>query len=160
LAQQYPDTNSDFGARVAPLHQELVRDFNTALWILFAAVGCVLLIACANVANLLLARASTRSKEIAIRASLGAARLRLIRQLLTQSVLLSSAGGILGLLLAMWGTDAMLALLPKGFPRATEIHFDTRVLGFTLLLSVLTGLLFGIAPALQLSKGNLTQSLK
>lgn len=160
LAQQYPDTNDGFGARVVSMHQEVVGDIKTALWILFAAVGCVLLIACANVANLLLARASTRNKEIAIRTSLGASRLRIIRQLLTESIILSSAGGILGLLLAMWGTDAMISLLPKGLPRVTEIHFDTGILGFTLLLSVLTGLLFGIAPAWQLSKGNLTQSLK
>ena len=160
LESQYPDSNNGFGARVVSLHQEIVKDVNTALWILFAAVGCVLLIACANVANLLLARASTRSKEMAIRTSLGAARGRIIRQLLTESVMLSCAGGILGLLLAMWGTDWMLSLLPEGLPRAAEIQFDMRVLGFTFFLSVLTGLLFGIAPALQLSKANLTQSLK
>ncbi len=160
IAKQYPDTNSEFGVRVASLHQDLIRDVRVALWTLFGAVGCVLLIACANVANLLLARATTRQKEVAIRTALGASRFRVMRQLITESLLLSVLGGLLGLLLAMWGTDLVLSLVPKGLPRAESIGFDVSVLGFTSLISILTGWLFGIAPALQISKTNLTQSLK
>ncbi|MEW6127980.1 MAG: ABC transporter permease [Acidobacteriota bacterium] len=160
IAQQFPDTNSEFGVRVAALHQDLIRDFSLALWLLFGAVACVLLIACANVANLLLARATTRQKEVAIRTALGASRWRIIRQLITESLLLSVSGGMLGMLIAMWGTDLVLSLVPKGLPRAASIGFDASVLIFTTLISVVTGLLFGIAPALQISKTSLTQSLK
>jgi putative ABC transport system permease protein len=160
IAKQYPDTNSDFGVRVTSLHQDLIRDVRLALWTLFGAVGCVLLIACANVANLLLARATTRQKEVAIRTALGASRARVIRQLITESLLLSCCGGVLGLLLAMWGTDLVLSLVPKGLPRTESVGFDVSVLLFTLGISIATGLLFGIAPALQISKTNLTNSLK
>jgi putative ABC transport system permease protein len=159
LGSQYPDTNSQFGARVAPLQNELVRDVRPALLILFGAVGCVLLIACVNVANLLLVRATTRQKEIAIRTALGATRLRVIRQLLTESLLLSFVGGVLGLLLAMWGMDLLIAIAP-GLPRAGEITIDAKVLGFTALIALATGIFFGIAPALQVSRTELTQTLK
>jgi putative ABC transport system permease protein len=160
IGRQYPDTNSEFGVRVASFHQDLIRDVRLALWTLFGAVGCVLLIACANVANLLLARATTRQKEVAIRTALGASRARVMRQLITESLLLSCLGGVLGLLLAMWGTELVLALVPKGLPRVESVGFDVSVLGFTTFVSIATGLLFGIAPALQISKTNLTQSLK
>ena len=160
LAGQYPETNAEFGVRVASLHTDLVRDIRSTLWILFGAVACVLLIACANVANLLLVRASTRHKEIAIRTAMGASRFRVVRQLLTESLILAVVGGLVGMVLALWATDSLIALVPKGLPRVAEIGLDPGMLGFTLLVSLLTGLLFGIAPALQISKSNLTQTLK
>jgi putative ABC transport system permease protein len=159
LASQYPDTDSQFGARVAPLQIELVKDIRPALLILFSAVGCVLLIACVNVANLLLVRATTRQKEVAIRTALGATRLRIIRQLLTESLLLSVLGGVLGLLLAMWGMDLLISIAP-GLPRVGEIAIDAKVLSFTALIAFATGIFFGIAPALQISRTELTQTLK
>ncbi|MGA9769116.1 MAG: ABC transporter permease [Blastocatellia bacterium] len=159
LGSQYPDTNSQFGARVVPLQDELVKEIRPALLILFGAVGCVLLIACVNVANLLLVRATTRQKEVAIRTALGATRLRVIRQLLTESILLSLLGGVLGLLLAMWGIDLLVSIAP-GLPRAGEISIDAKVLGFTALVTLATGLFFGIVPALQVSRTDLTQTLK
>jgi putative ABC transport system permease protein len=130
------------------------------LWLLFGAVSFVLLIACANVANLLLASAASRQKEMAIRAALGASRWRVIRQLLTESTMLALAGGAVGFLMALWGVTLMTKLLPGDFPRLADINVDWRVLGFTLAASVLTGILFGLAPALQISRTRVQESLK
>ena len=160
LEQQYPDTNTHRSFRVDSALTALVGDIRPALLILLGAVACVLLIACANVANLLLARATSRHKEMAIRSALGASRVRVIRQLLTESVLLSLVGGGVGLLLAVWWSDLLVALGKEDIPRAVHVGMDWRVLGFTLGVSLLTGLTFGLAPAFHSSKTELVESLK
>jgi putative ABC transport system permease protein len=160
LEEQYNDNQAGRGVRLIPLQEEVVQNVRPALFVLFGAVGLVLLIGCVNVANLLLARAAGRRREIAIRAALGAGRGRLIRQFLTESVLLSVAGGILGLLVAKWGISVLVALASSVLPRASEIALDTRVLGFTFALSILTGIAFGLAPALQNSRSDVQTALK
>ena len=160
LRQQYPDTNNRRFNRVVSLHTHVVGETGSMLLLLFGAVTFVLLIACANIANLLLASAATRQKEMAIRTALGASRLRVMQQLLTESLMLAIAGGAIGLLLAIWGVALITKLLPQDFPRLGEINLDWRVVGFTLAASVTTGILFGLAPALQISRTDVQESLK
>jgi putative ABC transport system permease protein len=161
LASEYPATNSNIGVLVDPLHERFVgRDLTRALVVLLGAVAFVLLIACANVANLLLSRGAARQREIAVRTALGAGRARLLRQLLTESVLLASAGGIGGVLLGAWGLRALLAVVPDNLARVDAVHIDGSVLLFTSALTLLTGIIFGLAPALQVSKPDLIETLK
>jgi predicted permease len=159
LQKEYPQSNTDEGARLVPLHDYETSEYRVALLVLFGAVVLVLIIAAANVANLSLARAAARSTELAIRSALGADRRRLVRELLTESVLLSLAGGALGVLLAFWGLDALLPLVPESL-RRVEVHINPAVLGFTFGLSVLTGLAFGVLPALRASQPDLDSMLR
>jgi putative ABC transport system permease protein len=160
LEQENPATNRNLSVSLVSAHGELTKDVSLTLWLLFGAVAFVLLIACANVANLLLARALSRHKEMAVRAALGASGRRIAQQLLTESLLLALAGGAFGLMLAAWGIPLLLALSPQNLPRINAIGLNGHVLGFTLLVSILTGALFGLAPALKVARPDLIESLK
>lgn len=160
LERQYPRENSGIVFRATSMHEDVVRDVRPALVMLFAAVAVVLLIGCANVANLLLARATARHKEISIRAALGASPGRITTQLVVESVILALLAGAVGLLLAFWGVDALLAFAPADIPRLDSVTVDGRVLLFTTVLSIVTGIVFGIAPALSASRPDLTEALK
>src|SRR5262245_41634847 len=159
LQKAYPDTNAGWTAQFVPLEERVVGEVRPALWALFGAVGLVLLIASANVANLLLARGAARSKEIAIRSALGAGRGRLVRQFLTESLLLSLCGAALGVLLAAWAVSALPAVAPAALPRLSEVRLDLSVLLFTLGTAVASGLLFGTAPAFQASRNDLARAV-
>jgi len=160
LENQYADDNSDTGIRITPLHEDAVGKLRPVLLLLFSAVGFLLFIGCANVANLLLARAATRSREISIRAAMGASRFRLIRQLLTESVMLSIIGGVLGALLAAWAIPLLMSMAPPGLQSFKEVGLNGEVFAFNLGVSVVTGILFGLVPALSSSSGSPAESLK
>ena len=160
LDKQFHETNKGWDVTLWTLHERLVREVKPSLIALLGAVGFVLLIACANVANLLLARGAARQKEIAIRTAMGASRTRVLRQMLTESILLSAIGGIAGLLLSIWLTDLLISIIPEGAPRLDQVGIDYRVLLFAFGISALTGILFGIVPALQASKLDVTSALK
>jgi putative ABC transport system permease protein len=159
LEEQYPDGNFGIGVSLIGTHEQTIKDIRPALLVLLGAVTFLLLIACSNIANLLLARAAGRQKEFAIRAALGASRVRIVRLLLAESITLSLAGGCLGLLLALWGIDALVALA-QDIPRVNEVGLDARVFGFTVAVSLATGIIFGLIPAIQASRPNLNETLK
>ncbi|HEX5833718.1 MAG TPA: ABC transporter permease, partial [Pyrinomonadaceae bacterium] len=160
LEQQFPESNQGWSLRLVPLREELVGGSRTIVLVLFGAVAFVLLIACANVANLLLVRAAARQKEIALRTALGASRWRIIRQMITESLLLAIAGGALGAFLATWGVQLLVKLSEGNIPPTVQVKIDATVLGFTLLISVITGVLFGLAPAIRTADVNLIDALK
>ena len=161
LAQEYPDSNEGLtAATIEPLHAQMVGDIRAGMLTVFAAVGFVLLIGCANIANFVLARAEGRSKEIAVRVALGAGRARLLRQLLTESVLLASIGGVVGMLVGVVGIRYLVAMAPPSIPMLSTVQVDGVALVFTALLSVATGLLFGMAPALRMAGSDLQGFLK
>ena len=161
LSKEYPDSNANKNVAVTGMRDRLVRDVRTTLYLLLGAVGMVLLISCANMANLLLAKATSRTREIAIRAAVGAGRGRIIRQLITESVVLALVAGVAGLILALWGAQALVAIAPSSVPRLAEAAvLDKWVLGFTLAISVVASLLFGLAPALTASRVELNDALK
>lgn len=160
LEQLYPQSNTHFSATVIPLHESIVGKVKPALYVMLGGVGFVLLIACANVANLLLVRASTRETEIAVRTALGAGKRVLVRQLVTESMLLSLAGTVVGTALAAWAIDGVKAFGPSGVPRLANVSIDARVLGFSIVVAILVGLLFGLAPSLHAANTNVGQMLK
>jgi putative ABC transport system permease protein len=160
LELQYPQSNTQFSATAVPLHEAIVGSVRPALLVMLGGVGFVLLIACANVANLLLVRASTRETEIAVRTTLGAGKRQLVRQFVTESMLLSLAGAVVGTALAAWAVDAVKALGPRGVPRLADVAIDGPVLGFTVLIAIVTGLLFGLIPALHAARTNIGEMLK
>jgi predicted permease len=160
LSKQYPDTNKYMSVHLSSEQERLTGSIRPALLVMMIAVGLVLLIACVNVANLLLARATTRGREIAIRTAMGAGRVRVVRQLLTESLLLAIVAGIFGAAFAIWGSEVLVRLSPENLPRVDEIHIDSWALAFTAGLSLLTGILFGLAPALQSTHSNIVEALK
>src|SRR5687767_5687766 len=160
IQQEMPLGSIGYVINLVPLHKQMVGTIRKPLFVLLATVAIVLLIACANIANLLLVRATSRQKEIAIRAALGAGRRRIVGQLLTESLLLSLTGGGMGLLLAVWGNSLLVSVIPREVPRLNEVGVDSRILLFTLAISIVTGLIFGLLPALQASRFDLNKSLK